>query len=661
MSITPLFGARVLAMSPDRLTARLRIFVVHYGSDPYEQVTLNGEHCEFLRHLWDFAMEVDGPLATRVTMEQLYDEIWLDDGPAAFIEDVRQLTPVAGQPPTGADLQRLHDHPDPYGGGWPGEDGLVRADYLVRVTDPRWFDHLRPGVTWTSSWHPVWPEAPEDRPHIDLPDEAVGPTPELRQAERLADQDADLEEIRQAFEAAQPLDTSAPPLAEVGLYSVTGNSHALAPVLERLKAGGGEDYPRACRLATRLGSRVLMKSTRPLEHPLLELLAGLDGDPESAANALWLRGRLRFQKGAYDEARDVWAQAAATGVRPYADWAANGLAAGGGTTHLHDRDDRLITELADELFFADRLEEALHAYSLAAETEMTEKVAHCIGDIHRKQGRPAEAAEAYERALELSDGWNATTAAFNLAAMRAKLGDHDGAVAAAREAHRRCVTEGQSRERRAKTATHLGDMLRLRGDWAEAKAAYEEAIQTGQRKKRGEGQLWSARWTYIGLGEVKAKLGETDAARELLQRVLQQCGPVSIDMPEDRRKAWAAATERLGHIAKNQRDAPQAESWYHQIIEHGTPREAVWATAHLAELHYWLDHHDHARTLYQRVLDRTKEAELVAEAAFRLGELTAQAGDHPRAMDLMETAIATADPSFMPQAADLLARLRERA
>ena len=204
-------------------------------------------------------------------------------------------------------------------------------------------------------------------------------------------------------------------------------------------------------------------------------------------------------------------------------------------------------------------------------------------------------------------------------------------------------------------------MLRLRGDWAEAKAAYEEAIRTGQRKKRGESQPWSARWAYIGLGEVKAKLGETDAAREMLQRVVQQCGPVSIDMPGDRRRAWAAATDRLGHIAKAQRDAPQAESWFHQIIEHGTPRQAVWATAHLAELHYWLDHKDEARMLYQRVLDRTEEAVLVAEAAFRLGELIAQAGDHPRAMDLMETAIATDDPSFMPKAVDLLARLRERA
>ncbi|MCG5216021.1 tetratricopeptide repeat protein [Streptosporangium sp. KLBMP 9127] len=659
MSVTPLFGARVLAMSPDGLTARLRIFVLHYVSDPHEEVTLNGEHCEFLRHLWDFAMEVDGPLATQVTMEQLYDGIWLDAGTAAFIEDVRQLTPVTGRTPTGADLQRLHDHPDPDGGGWPGEDRLVQADYLVRVTDPRWFEHLRPGVTWTSSWYPVWPESPEDWPHIDPPDEAPADTPELHRAERLADQDAGLEEIRQAFEAAQPLDTSAPPLAEIGLYSVTGNPHALAPVLERLKAVGGEDYPRACRLAGRLGSRVLVDSTRPLEHPLLELLTGLDGAPESAANALWLRGRVSFRKGAYDEARDMWTEAAATAIRPYAAWAMNGLAATGGTIDLHDRDGRLITELADELFLDDRLEEALHAYSSAAEAEMTERVAHCIGDIHRKQGRPAEAAEAYEHALELSDGWNATTAAFNLAAMRAKLNDRDGAIAAAREAHRRCVAEGQSRERRVRTATHLGDMLRLRGDWAQARAAYEEAIRTGQRKNKSEGQPWSARWTYIGLGEVQAKLGETDVARQLLQRVVRQCGPVSTDMPEDRRKAWAAATERLGHLAKDQRDVPEAESWYHQIIEHGTPREAIWATAHLAELHYWLDHEDQAHTLYQRVLDRTEEAELIAEAAFRLGELTAAAGDLPKAMDLMETVIATDDPSFTPQATGLLARLRE--
>lgn len=585
-------------------------------------------------------------------MSWLYDKTWLDTKTAAFVEEVRQLTPVTGHPPTGTKRRRLHGRPAPEDGGWAGEEDLVQADYLVRVTDPRWFEGLRPGVAWMSSWYPVCEESPSDPPAMGRPDDD---NVALQRAERLTDEDADLDEVRQAFEAALPLDARLPPLAEVGLYALTGNPHALASVLERLRADGGADYSRACRLAARLGSRVLMSSARPVEHSLMEVLARLDGGPEPAANALWLRGRLSWKRGAYGKARRAWAEAAATGIRPYAGWAANGLAAAGGTIGHDDRDARLIVELADELYLADHFDAALHAYSLAGEVEMTGKAAHISGDIHRKQGRPAEAAAAYERTLELADGWNATLAAYNLAQMRWKLNDLDGAVEAAREAHRRCVADREWRERRAMTATRLGDMLALRHDWAEAAAAYEEAIRMGERKKRRTS--WSLRWTYIGLGQAKSRIGETDAAKELLQDVVRQCGPVFEGMSEERRGAWSAAAELLGHIAKERRDVPEADSWYRPLIAYGTPSQAAWASAHLAELHYWLGHEDKARGLYQRVLDRTDEAVLVAEAAYRLGELAAKAGDVARATTLLETAIATDDPSFAPQATDLRTRL----
>ncbi|WAP60426.1 hypothetical protein [Streptomyces sp. S465] len=33
-------------------------------------------------------------------------------------------------------------------GGWPDERLLVQADYEVQVTDRRWLEHLRPGLSW---------------------------------------------------------------------------------------------------------------------------------------------------------------------------------------------------------------------------------------------------------------------------------------------------------------------------------------------------------------------------------------------------------------------------------------------------------------------------------------------------------------------------------
>jgi WD40 repeat protein len=53
--------------------------------------------------------------------------------------------------------------------GWPDEDRLVQADYEVQVTDPRWLEHLRPGLSWETGYYPD-PTRPrlraEDAPHV---------------------------------------------------------------------------------------------------------------------------------------------------------------------------------------------------------------------------------------------------------------------------------------------------------------------------------------------------------------------------------------------------------------------------------------------------------------------------------------------------------------
>ncbi|RCV47887.1 hypothetical protein [Marinitenerispora sediminis] len=53
-------------------------------------------------------------------------------------------------------------------GGWADEDVLVRADDIVRVTDPAWIGHLAPGDAWGTTMYPLDADSPssEDLPHV---------------------------------------------------------------------------------------------------------------------------------------------------------------------------------------------------------------------------------------------------------------------------------------------------------------------------------------------------------------------------------------------------------------------------------------------------------------------------------------------------------------
>ncbi|MFC5823775.1 tetratricopeptide repeat protein [Nonomuraea insulae] len=175
--------------------------------------------------------------------------------------------------------------------------------------------------------------------------------------------------------------------------------------------------------------------------------------------------------------------------------------------------------------------------------------------------------------------------------------------------------------------------------------------------------------------------GEVEEARQVYLRVLDAgdhdlatramvaLGQTYHEEDEESARAWyrrgveegeghtsAIGAMYLGALAKRSRDFPEALTWYQRVIDSGDS-ESGMAAAHLGELCYWLGDRDGALRYYELTLGLSEQTELVAEAAYRLGEIRYERGDLDLARRLLATAAETADPSFAPEAEALLAKL----
>ncbi|MFD8867820.1 WD40 repeat domain-containing protein [Streptomyces sp. NPDC059590] len=263
--------------------------------------------------------------------------------------------------------------------------------------------------------------------------------------------------------------------------------------------------------------------------------------------------------------------------------------------------------------------------------------------LRERRGGLRGAAEAYRRAIETGGATNAMRAGYDLASVLVTLNDFDGAVEAARSAHRiaaaRDLDQKKNRTTLAEMVLHLGDTLRTRGgdgDNEEARAAYLQALDLGVKKPA---------WATLGLGWTALDLGDEETAETHLLRAVELAGS------ELTTRGYAAML--LGHIAKGRRDLPAALKWYQKALKADSlhrPR----ATGQLGELHYWLGERDGARTWYERMLKAAREPELIAEGAFRLGEMAAEDGDRERAIEFLERGAATGSGTFAEQARELL-------
>ncbi|MFG2003948.1 tetratricopeptide repeat protein [Spirillospora sp. NPDC048911] len=503
-------------------------------------------------------------------------------------------------------------------------------------------------------------QATRENPYGILPWIAV------RLGELLAGQDAPIEEIRDAFVLAQPLmEIADPALAAVGLNTLDGNPYAVQGALKWLEAWSGERHAHGCRLATMLGARVVEASDEPADHPLNRMLRELDGSPESVAYGLFLAARASASRKQWDDALLDWKAAADTGVLPYARWAGTCQAVllrvqdeheAAQYALRHGREDRLIVEIADALYQEEH-EKARIAYTMAVEGDdplAAGRASLGLGHILSEEGRLEEAAETYRRARRQADGSRATNASFNLSTVLTELGDEAGAAEAARDARDRALAAGDPAHGRAHTAERLGNKLRDLGRWAEARDAYQDAVDAW-RERWNEKYPYDARWSLLYLAQIHGLQDDFATAEPILRALLKMFAKPK--GAEEKEIAVIAALA-MALNAKDRQDLDEALPWFNKVFRSRDDKHIPTAVAHLAELYYWLGDKAEAARHYERTLELSDDPEFVAEAAYRLGEHLAETGERDRAIAMMERTLASGFDGFDKDARRMLARLR---
>ncbi|WBB59509.1 hypothetical protein O7599_28675 [Streptomyces sp. WMMC500] len=157
MSVHPFYGVRVLDLDPGRRRVRFRIFVVDYHPDRRWHAELPEDAGFFLSLLWESAVGGGGSLGGFLTWREPENDGWLAVNARWFVENVEPVAVRHHPPPdelwehvAALREEGIHQRDD----GWPDEDRLVQADYEVQVTDPRWLEHLRPGLSWETGYYP---------------------------------------------------------------------------------------------------------------------------------------------------------------------------------------------------------------------------------------------------------------------------------------------------------------------------------------------------------------------------------------------------------------------------------------------------------------------------------------------------------------------------
>ncbi|MEU4223422.1 tetratricopeptide repeat protein [Nonomuraea sp. NPDC026600] len=215
----------------------------------------------------------------------------------------------------------------------------------------------------------------------------------------------------------------------------------------------------------------------------------------------------------------------------------------------------------------------------------------------------------------------------------------------------------------------LGMLQGRQGDTEASLRTLREAAEGGEptalsvfaQALVGSGEVAEGREVY------RRVLSAGDA--ELAARAMVALGHSYHDEDEDEARRWyvravefgtghvtALGAMYLGALAKRERDFPEALGWYQRVIDSGDS-ESGMAAAHLGELCYWLNDRDGAVRYYELTLGLTEQSDLVAEAAFRLGEIRYAHGDLTVARRMLRLAAGTDDSTFAADAEQLLAKL----
>ncbi|MGP3910140.1 hypothetical protein [Nonomuraea sp. 10N515B] len=399
--------------------------------------------------------------------------------------------------------------------------------------------------------------------------------------------------------------------------------------------------------------------------------AAAAGEPDTAAIGHIMIGCWRHDEGDVLGAAEAFAAAAATGAELAGEALGNlrALAHEEFERGAHDAAGQVLelmgepgAEVARELGRKCTDPAAVRAYferagrgpfteldvadRLAALGERAE--ARAIFERLSEHGEPEVRFVAGGRLLELLDGEGDDEAFYDVA--RRQAADADSPI-------------------RGVFGSLLGMLQDNRGDTTESLRTLREAAAGGEPIA-----LATLAQTLVGAGMVdegrETYLRVLDAGDDgLAARAMVALGQSYHDEDEERAREWyvraveagdghtgALAAMYLGALAKRNRDFPEALTWYQRVIDAGDC-ESGMAAAHLGELCYWLGDRDGALRYYELTLELTEQADLVAEAACRLGEIRYERGDLALARRMLEAAAGTGDPAFAPQAELLLEKM----
>lgn len=324
-------------------------------------------------------------------------------------------------------------------------------------------------------------------------------------------------------------------------------------------------------------------------------------------------------------------------------------------THDPEGAARQAGEWGGELAEQDRYPEALHYLRWVVEAD-EERIAPMtllhLGRAMEAVGDAAGAQDAYERVLGLDSGDLASTAERRLfAVLRGYDEEPDGEPAGESQsdalgrppvlAESRSAVDHPSEPAAPDAGLEeyaLGQSLRESGDLEGARHAYLRVVDSGAQTYFGE--------ALLELGSLGFDAGDDDEARWWYTRAAESSSP---DLA-------AKGAMNLAMVAKRHNDIDTAKPWLLRIIDAGHPTAAL-AAAHLAEMYYWRDDVEGVVEYYQYALANTAEPELVAEAAYRLGEYHFEVGEFAQAEKLLRRAEETGYPGFTEKAALLLKRL----
>jgi tetratricopeptide (TPR) repeat protein len=296
-----------------------------------------------------------------------------------------------------------------------------------------------------------------------------------------------------------------------------------------------------------------------------------------------------------------------------------------------------------------------------------------LADLYVSAGDPERARAIYERLAGHSDAEVRLVANGRLVPLLRRAGDAAGLDGVTRALTGDSASTGLDEGDQAFLGSLLGLLQREQGDDEGALRTFRAAAESGEPTA-----LFSLGQALVDAGEfeegreVLARIPETETrytrhiavllarthhdrrpeqARELYLRAVQ--GPGDGDP-----HAEALAKMYLGALAKRDRDWPEALRWYRQVIDAGVEGQAPLAAAHLGELAYWLGDRDSAVRYYELTLATgTTRADLVGEAAYRLGEIRHGDGDLDLAREHLRRAAGSGDESFADQARALLGKI----